>query len=203
MSTEIYLIRHTTPAVEKGTCYGQADLDVTESFWEEAARIKEYIPAYIQNVYASPLQRCSKLARHLFPSHNISFHDELKEINCGDWELLKWDDIPQEVVMPWMNDFVNVRIPGGESYLDLLARTTTLFEKIAAQQDHAAIVSHGGVMRSILSHLTDTPLIDSFNVFKLQYGCVVKLTLQSNGFVHEILHNIQSTSEQHKPSISK
>lgn len=200
MSTEIYLIRHTTPAVDKGTCYGQADLDVTESFFDEAALIKQYLPAHIQSVYASPLQRCSKLAQHLFPSHNILFHDELKEINCGEWELKKWDDIPQEIVMPWMNDFVNVRIPGGESYLDLFERTTTMFESIAAKKETAAIVSHGGVLRSILSHLTDTALIESFNVFKLQYGCVVKLHVHENTFVHEILHNVQSTSEQHKPS---
>ena len=200
MSTEIYLIRHTTPAVEKGTCYGQADLDVTESFFDEAALIKQYLPAHIQSVYASPLQRCSKLAQHLFPSHNILFHDELKEINCGEWELKKWDDIPQEIVMPWMNDFVNVRIPGGESYLDLFERTTTIFESIAAKKETAAIVSHGGVLRSILSHLTDTALIESFNIFKLQYGCVVKLHVHEDAFVHEILHNVQSTSEQHKPS---
>ncbi len=200
MSTEIYLIRHTTPAVEKGTCYGQADLDVTESFFDEAALIKQYLPAHIQSVYASPLQRCSKLAQHLFPSHNILFHDELKEINCGEWELKKWNDIPQEIVMPWMNDFVNVRIPGGESYLDLFERTTTMFESIAAKKETAAIVSHGGVLRSILSHLTDTALIDSFNIFKLQYGCVVKLHVHEDAFVHEILHNVQSTSEQHKPS---
>lgn len=200
MSTEIYLIRHTTPAVEKGTCYGQADLDVTESFLAEAALIKEHLPQTIQAVYASPLQRCSKLAQHLFPSHNISFHDELKEIHCGEWELQKWDDIPQELVMPWMSDFVNVRIPGGESYLDLFARTTAFFQTIVEKKETAAIVSHGGVLRSILSHLTKTALLDSFNVFKLQYGCVVKLYLQEDQFVHQVVHNIQSTSEQHKPS---
>jgi alpha-ribazole phosphatase len=201
MSTEIYLIRHTTPLVEKGTCYGQADLDVTESFYDEAALIKEHLPETIQAVYASPLQRCSKLAQHLFPSQNVSFHDDLKEIHCGEWELRKWDDIPQELVQPWMNDFVNVRIPGGESYLDLYARTTTIFQTIAAKNETAAIVSHGGVLRSILSHLTNTALLDSFNVFKLQYGCVVKLYLQEERFAHEVLHNIQSTSEQHKPRI--
>lgn len=195
MNTEIYLIRHTTPAVEKGTCYGQADLDITQSFWEEAALIKLHLPPTIQSVYASPLQRCSKLAQHLFPSHTISYHNELKEIHCGEWELRKWDDLPQEIVMPWMNDFVNTRIPGGESYLDLLARTTAVFEQIVAKNEQAAIVSHGGVMRSILAHLTHTALIDSFNVFKLQYGCVVKLQWINGVPVHEILHNMQSLSE--------
>jgi len=197
---EIYLIRHTTPAIEKGTCYGQADLDITESFQQEAALIKQHLPATIQTVYTSPLQRCSKLAAHLFPGHNISFHDDLKEIDCGDWELQKWDDLPKELVTPWMNDFVNVRIPGGESYLDLFARTKSIFQTIAERKETAAIVSHGGVLRSILSHLTNTPLIDSFNVFKLQYGCVVKLHLEDNQFMHEVLHNMPSNGEQHKPS---
>ena len=32
---EIYLIRHTTPKIEKGICYGQADLNVADSFEEE------------------------------------------------------------------------------------------------------------------------------------------------------------------------
>jgi alpha-ribazole phosphatase len=197
---EIYLIRHTTPAVEKGTCYGQADLDITESFQQEAALIKQFLPSGIQSVYASPLQRCSKLAAHLFPTHNISFHDDLKEIHCGEWELQKWDDLPKELVTPWMDDFVNVRIPGGESYLDLFARTTSIFQTIAEKKETAAIVSHGGVLRSILSHLTNTPLIDSFNVFKLQYGCVVKLYLEDDQIMHEVLHNIPSKGEQHKPS---
>ena len=197
---KIYLIRHTTPSVEKGTCYGQADLDVTENFHAEAELIKQYLPENIQTVYASPLQRCSKLARHLFPSHNINFHDELKEINCGEWELQKWDDIPQELMIPWMNDFVNVRIPGGESYLDLFARTTTIFQTIAEKKETAAIVSHAGVLRSILSRLTNTALIDSFNVFKLQYGCVVKLQKGNEVYQYEILSTIPSTSEQRQPA---
>jgi alpha-ribazole phosphatase len=197
---EIYLIRHTTPDVVKGTCYGQADLAVTESFEQEASIIQQHLPGNIQQVYTSPLQRCKQLAGHLFPTHDLQLHDDLKEISCGEWELKLWDDIPQEVLKPWMNDFVNVRIPGGESYLDLFERTVNRFNTIANRELPAAIVSHGGVIRSILSHLTKTPLIDSFTVFKLNYGCVVKLTKQDDRFEHSILSNIPSTSEQHKPS---
>jgi alpha-ribazole phosphatase len=198
---EIFLIRHTTPSVEAGTCYGQADLDVTESFEAELALIQPHLSTSITNVYASPLQRCSKLAEKLFPSHSISFHHELKEISCGEWELQKWDDIPQDILMPWMNDFVNVRIPGGESYLDLYERTTSFFEQVALQKKPAAIVTHGGVIRSILSHITTTPLQKSFEIFKIEYGCVVKIHLNTQPFEHTILHNVKSTSEQHKPSI--
>ena len=57
----------TTPAVDKGICYGQTDLDVTESFFEEAEMILRALPPGIVAVYSSPLQRCTRLARHLFP----------------------------------------------------------------------------------------------------------------------------------------
>lgn len=197
---EIYLIRHTTPNVAAGTCYGQADLDVTESFEREASIIKQHLPENILRVYTSPLQRCRKLAEHLFPQHTLQHHDDLKEISCGEWELKLWNDIPQEALMPWMNDFVNVRIPGGESYTDLYERTVSRFNAIANEQLPAAIVSHGGVMRSILSHITQTPLEKSFEVFKLEYGCVVKMELSAGSFAHSILSNIPSSSERNKPS---
>ncbi len=196
---EIYLIRHTTPLVAAGTCYGQADLDVTESFEQEASIIKQYLPGTIEQVYTSPLQRCKKLAEYLFPEHQLQPHPDLKEISCGEWELKLWDDIPKEILLPWMNDFVNVRIPGGESYTDLYQRTVSCFNTIVNSPLPAAIVSHGGVIRSILSHLTNTPLIDSFNVFKLNYGCVVKLQIHNDTFIHEILSNIPSESERNKP----
>ena len=69
---DIYLIRHTTPAVAKGVCYGQTDLDITETFLEEAEVIRQVLPAGIAAVHSSPLQRCARLARHLFPGHSIS-----------------------------------------------------------------------------------------------------------------------------------
>jgi alpha-ribazole phosphatase len=67
---EIYLIRHTTPQVESGTCYGQADLDVTETFELEASIIQQHLPAHITQVHSSPLQRCRKLADYLFPEYD-------------------------------------------------------------------------------------------------------------------------------------
>lgn len=197
----IYLIRHTTPLIEKGTCYGQADIDVTAAFEQEADIIRQHLPEEgLQSVYSSPLLRCRKLAEHLFPRHAIRFDHDLKEINCGEWELQRWDDIPREVVDPWMNDFVNVCIPGGESYVDVFARVARCFDAVWASGEKAAIVSHGGVIRSILAHITNTPLKDSFSAFSLNYGCVVKIDRQASGFTYEMLSNIFTVKEQHKPS---
>ena len=225
---DIYLIRHTTPAVAKGVCYGQTDLDTTDSLEEEAEIIRQHLPGDIGSVHSSPLQRCRRLASLLFPSHPIVLHDDLMEIHCGEWEMKKWDELPEEEIGPWMKDFVNLRIPGGESYLDLHKRVTGFFQLIgngalpltpepvdpgnpadAVSNSTAgpsaaapiAIVAHGGVIRSILSSISGTALIDSFAVFALYYGCVVKITDAGGILQYEILSNrAPDVKEQHKPS---
>jgi alpha-ribazole phosphatase len=197
----IYLIRHTTPAVNRGICYGQTDLDVTESFYTEASAIREFLPQQIRQVYSSPLMRCKKLAEHLFPGREIKFEKELMEIHCGQWEMKKWDELPTTEVDPWMKDFVSLPIPGGESYLGLHERVTRCFEWIADSGSDVAIVTHGGVIRSILTGITQTPLADSFKAFSLNYGCVVRITSSADCFQYEIISNIvPAEKEIHKPN---
>ena len=199
----IFLIRHTTPAVARGICYGQTDLDVTGSFAEEAEAIRRYLPSGITAVYSSPLQRCSRLAQHLFPAHTPTLMPQLMEVHCGEWEMRSWDELPKEEVDPWMADFVQVRIPGGESYIDLHQRVTDCWETIRATKGpgDAAIVAHGGVIRSILSGLTGTQLIDSFKVFSLHYGCVIRVFRREGAPQYEILYNqAPAEKEQHKPA---
>lgn len=199
---DIYLIRHTTPAIAKGICYGQTDLDVTESFEQEAGVIRNHLPAGIDLVYSSPLQRCARLARHLFPDQPLTFEDDLMEVFCGQWEMRHWDELPKDEIEPWMADFVNVRIPGGESYLDLQHRVGRCWSAIAglATDRRIAVVAHGGVIRSILAGITGTPLINSFKTFNLHYGCVVRVFEKEGTLSYETLSNIAPLEkEQHKP----
>ncbi|MDO8997733.1 MAG: alpha-ribazole phosphatase [Sediminibacterium sp.] len=199
---EIYLIRHTTPKVEKGICYGQADLDITETFLEEVEAIKPHLPSDEIKVYSSPLQRCKKLADALFDGLAIDVHDDLMELNCGQWELLPWNDIPKEEIQPWMDDFVNLAVPKGESYVDLHNRVVKRFNEIVSKQESAVIVAHGGVLRSILSHITSTPLKESFDAFTLHYGCVVKIQVTEDSMTHELLYNYsRQGKEWHRPTV--
>jgi alpha-ribazole phosphatase len=99
-----------------------------------------------------------------------------------------------------MNDFVNVKVPQGESYLDLYHRVNAVFKNIVLQKQPAAIVAHGGVLRSILSYITHTPLVNSFDTFKINYGCVVKILVTEEKFNHTICYNMDTAKEIHKPS---
>ena len=111
-----------------------------------------------------------------------------------------WNDLPKEEIDPWMNDFVNVRIPDGESYEDLYFRVKNTFIQIISKETSAIIVAHGGVIRSILSYITNTPLKDSFAAFTLHYGCVIKISSSDDVLKHEVLSNIVHEKEMHKPA---
>ena len=197
---EIYLIRHTAVDIAKGICYGQADIGVAETFLAEAAIIQNHLPQNITAVYSSPLKRCKKLAEYLCAAYPIEFHDELKEINCGNWEMQAWDNIPRAEIDAWMQNHTTVRIPAGESYEDVYERVKSIFSTLNQLKGTKVIFTHGGVIRSILAYLTNIPLKDSFNAFSLSYGCVIKITASANGFTHEVLSNIKQEKETHKPS---
>ncbi len=198
----IYLIRHTSPLVAKGTCYGQTDLDITATFEQEATVVKQALPDQITHIYSSPLQRCTKLAQFVFGEKNMQYEPKLMELNCGDWEMKPWDDIPEHEIKPWMEDYVNVQIPNGESYVMLYERIVQIFEQIANthKNETVAIVAHGGVLRSILCYITNTPLVQSFDTFKINYGAVFRLNSNDDSFSYTTLSNVPHDKERHKPS---
>lgn len=172
---EIYLIRHTTPDIEKNICYGQSDIGVHSSFFEEAKKIKERLPDNIQKIYSSPLIRCKKLAEYLFPAQQIEYLNELAEINCGDWELKNWNEIDPLKLNEWMADFVNVPYPGGESFIQFNKRVIDLFSRICVTFPSIVLITHAGVIRSILSFITKTPLSMAFSQFKPGYGSMIAI----------------------------
>lgn len=179
---EIYLIRHTTPDIEKGICYGQSDLDLVKNYNDEFDAVKSKIQNFKNyKVVSSPLKRCALLAKSFI--EYVSYDDRLKELNFGDWELKAWNDIPEKELNPWMTDFVNVTIPNGESYTQLASRVNSFFEELLNSKgnQNLIIVTHAGPIRAFLSKLLEIPLKESFNI-KINYGDVFQLKKENNTF---------------------
>ncbi|MDN3671033.1 alpha-ribazole phosphatase [Echinicola jeungdonensis] len=175
---EIYLIRHTSPKVAKGICYGQSDLPLTETFHDEVECIKKELEGLEgeYKVYSSPLLRCHSLANALFSQVPI-LDRRLMELNFGDWEMQAWDDIPESQLKPWMEDFVHVPCPQGESYMDLYNRCLGFLKDLKSHgHDRAIIISHGGPIRAIHAYVNGIELKDSFE-FKVGFGDIVKMTI--------------------------
>ena len=172
---EVYLIRHTETDCEKGICYGQSDVDLKTPYLDQFESIKSQIPADAI-VYSSPLFRCTKLANHL--STTVITDSRLMEMNFGDWELKKWDAIPEADYTPWMTDFVNVAVSNGESFVALHHRVTDFLATVVSENkaEKIVLVTHAGVIRSILCKLTNLPLKDAFTN-KVDFGELIKIEL--------------------------
>ncbi len=178
---KIYLVRHTTPEVEKGVCYGQTDLEVADSYHGERDEIVKIVENSDDTViYTSLLKRCYLLAKYMaLPTQELEACSELMELDFGSWELIPWSDIPEREMRIWSGDFVNEIVPDGESYKEMYQRVEKFYKSLDPQRDYI-LVTHSGVIRCILSLLLDIPLKKSFDIV-IDYGSVIKIQTLEDG----------------------
>ena len=177
---EVYLVRHTETVCEKGICYGQSDVEIMAPYDAVFQSVLSQLPQDA-NLYSSPLFRCVLLANYIKDNSEINAVNEdsrLMEMNFGDWEMKNWDVIPPDDFTPWMTDFVNVRVPNGESFTDLNDRVIDFMHNELQQTNSkpVIIVAHAGVIRSFLCKISDLPLKDAFQN-KVDFGAVIKIEL--------------------------
>lgn len=172
---KVTLIRHTSLAIPSGVCYGQADVDVAESFPQEAAVTKQKLPANIDAAFSSPLQRCVKLSNAL-ALENTAYDDRLKELHFGDWEMQAWDDMPRAYFDEWAQNYADMSPPSGETFRELQLRGISFVEEMLKQYHgkHIVVVTHGGMIRALLAHVLTMELKGLFR-FNVDYGSVTQL----------------------------
>lgn len=166
----IVMIRHTLVGVPKGTCYGWTDVPVADTFEEEAAETKRNLEGTLSSmtshghtigfdaVFSSPLTRARKLAAYCGYANPI-LDERLKEMNMGDWEMQRYDDINDDALQMWYEDYMHLRATNGEGFPDLYARVSSFFDDLLSHPekitrnvatperlDKVAIFAHGGVL---------------------------------------------------------
>jgi alpha-ribazole phosphatase len=178
---EIYLIRHTTPLIERGQIYGRMEVPLADSFSAEKERIIKQLPAHADVIYSSPSSRCTRLAAAIASDYNAGYRtdERLFELNFGDWEGQTWDSIDRRESETWMNDFVQLSAPNGETMLDMEKRIFQFWDNLLMQtHQNVCVVTHGGVIRIILARYRSVSLKDSFSI-KVGMAEVFKLSVSS------------------------
>ncbi|MCX7999796.1 MAG: histidine phosphatase family protein, partial [Leptospiraceae bacterium] len=115
----------------------------------------------------SPSLRCKQLSSYL-RKEDFFEDSRLLEINFGDWEGKKWEEIPQKEIEPWYNDFVNVKVPSGESFQELYTRVVDCFKNSNFTQNQVWI-THAGVIRSVICEVLGLDLKNAFRL-EIDYG---------------------------------
>ncbi|MDD2740714.1 MAG: alpha-ribazole phosphatase family protein [Rhodocyclaceae bacterium] len=147
----LHLIRHPKPLVDAGICYGRLDISA-ENFDELAESLLNELPSGLP-LWSSPLRRCRALAERLNASP--VFDDRLVEMDFGAWEGRAWDDIPRAELDAWATDVAGYAPPGGESPLALQQRALDFVAGLDVPE--AVIVTHAGVIRTLLAHWQGLP----------------------------------------------
>ena len=145
---EVILLRHTTPDVPVGTCYGQTDVPLKASFEEEAAVSRAALEACgpIDHAYTSPLSRCTRLAA--FCGYADAERDpRILELNFGEWEMMLFDDITDPHLQTWYADHINTPVTGGESFRQQYERVASFLDELRGKPwQRVAVFAHGGVL---------------------------------------------------------
>ena len=178
---KIYLVRHTSVKLNGKYFYGRSDVPLAETFPEEAARIRTLLPERLDfPVWSSPLSRCRLLAERLETPFEMD--ERLLELDFGEWEMKRIEDIPKEERDHFLANFTRVTPPQGERFPDLLTRAASFLDEVM-KHDHPemGIVAHSGVIRSMICHVMGLPLENTYR-FGLDYGSVSTLVKDWKGW---------------------
>lgn len=174
----IFLIRHTEIYNPGKLCYGQSEIPLAENFtaqFDWLSDTLEYLPKEETVYYSSPFRRCTKLSSYL-SNEQYTIDKRLSELNFGKWEMKAWDEIKRKDLDKWMEDFVEYKIPGGENFLTLYKRCIDFYTTLLnSEMENHVIITHAGVIRSILAHVLDFPLKNAFDL-EVSYSSISKIT---------------------------
>ncbi len=148
----VTLIRHTKLKLADGVCYGRTDLDVANTFEDEARIVLKAAPE-ADVIISSPLTRCQKLAHYIAAARGLTVQLDirLQEMNFGAWEGQRWADIPKIELDAWAADFLNARPHGGESVAMLRDRTGDAVADYGTRDHRHILITHAGVIKAALS----------------------------------------------------
>ena len=175
---EVILIRHTTPDVPAGTCYGQSDVPLKASFETEATVTKAALETCgpMDHAYTSPLSRCTRLAA--FCGYADAERDpRLMEINFGEWEMKRFDDITDPHLQEWYADHIHTPVTGGESFMQQYDRVSRFLDELRHQSWRRVVIfAHGGVLVAAQVYTGQVTPADAFAALS-PFGGLVKIQL--------------------------
>jgi broad specificity phosphatase PhoE len=197
----LYLIRHGQTDANINKIYqGNSNVPLNDSGKEQAKILAWRFKGYpIGALYSSDLERALETARAINQYHdlNLVIERDLQEISLGEWQGKTREQVKSEY-----SDFIQKRrdnddiyttaVPGGESYQMLEKRAMAMLEKITgeSEEEHVAIVTHGGIIKSIIGHILELPhqKRNAFDIYNTSIT-VLKYSVEKNRFKIKALND--------------
>ncbi len=154
----LYMVRHgQTAASRENRFSGSSDPPLTavgEAMAQAFARA--YASLKWDAIYTSPMQRTRQTADalHRLTGVQATVEDGLKEVDYGEWEGLRQDEVKErwpEAFEYWADDVASRGTPGGETAFHVAARAMRVVEEIRCRHErgNVLLVSHKATLRVI------------------------------------------------------
>jgi alpha-ribazole phosphatase len=178
--SDILFIRHAETDMA-GTFCGHSDPDLNARGHRQTFDLIDRLrPKNIGTVYTSDLRRAQTTAEAIASTFGIEcrLRRALREINFGEWEGLTWKEIEQRdeaYARQWMAEHPLLPAPEGEAFRDFEQRVlkeVAFLSTKAAEQD-IAVVTHAGVLRTVLCSLHQCSEEDAWRLTK-PYCAIVR-----------------------------
>lgn len=198
--TEFFMVRHgRTDGNVRKILVGRTDIPLDEHGVQQAAAVATYVHGNIRPdvIVASPLQRARDTAGAISALLGlpIEIEPEIAELHFGTYEGRAWAELieSEPAFAAQFQDFeADLHWPGGERLSEFHARVRDAFARLAASYaNHSAIVvTHGGVLGSLVSQLLGTPPND-WSRYQIRNCSVTHLEVRPHG---SILHRLNDVS---------
>lgn len=180
---DIVFIRHgSTKLNHKGIYVGNTNVGLSEDGKSEIKKLSKGINnVTFDKIYCSPLIRARETAEILSKKKYI-LDDRIKEINFGIFEGLNYSEICEKYPMEakaWSKDYLNYKIPEGESLMELFKRVEEFVEELNENKyEKILVITHGGVISCALSNALNSK--EYFYKFKVLHGKVNVIASENN-----------------------
>ena len=158
---DLILVRHGDVEAAPGLCLGQTDAPLSASGFgavqQLAATWTQGAPRFL---FSSDLKRAQQAAQIFAARFAIEplFDARLREVNLGDWDGKRWEDVMRSDAARyehWSANWVIQEAPGGESFADAIRRTGAWLASVLSSthdEDTVLAVAHAGSIRALLCH---------------------------------------------------
>jgi alpha-ribazole phosphatase len=188
--TRWWWVRHAPVTVNDGRCYGQTDVPCDCSNEAAFAGLARRLPKDAIWV-TSPLRRTHMTAAAIvraglpgpdpIPGPGVLVEPDLIEQHFGQWQGITYAELAERNGNLWPRFWLapaDHAPPGGESFVDLLARAHPAIRRLSAEHAGRDIiaVTHGGTIRAALALALDLApeaalavTIDNLSLSRIEY----------------------------------
>jgi broad specificity phosphatase PhoE len=187
MSTRILLIRHASvDAIGKWLAGCAAGHSLNEQGKMEAQQLAARLTTIdLSAIYCSPLERAQETASAVAAQKQLQLItcNHLTDIDFGDWTGKTFSELYQNPEWHSFNQQRStMRIPGGESMLDVVQRMLRTLDLIRDRHSdsNVAVFSHCDPIRAVITHCAGISL-DLMQRISIDPASVSVLELYSHG----------------------